>query len=178
VKSGAVNTLAVMACAAVMPFSLAAWQWGFVKRTIRSRHPELRQLSAADLSKWLADKKRRQPLLLDVRSDAEYRVSHIAHAVRIEPGAEMAGAGLPPAKDTPLVTYCSVGYRSADLAEKLRKAGYTNVFNLEGSIFEWVNSGHPVERDGRPVAIVHPYSVFWGRCLNKEHRAEVVPVSR
>jgi len=32
--------------------------------------------------------------------------------------------------------YCSLGIRSEVIAKKLKKAGYTNVFNLYGGIFE------------------------------------------
>jgi rhodanese-related sulfurtransferase len=43
--------------------------------------------------------------------------------------------GLPgAAKDVPVVTYCAVGYRSAEFTTRLRAAGFTHLQNLEGSI--------------------------------------------
>ena len=48
--------------------------------------------------------------------------------------------------------------------------GFTNVRNLEGSIFEWANQGHPVERAGAPVNEVHPYDESWGTLLREDLR--------
>ena len=75
------------------------------------------------------------------------------------------------ARDAPIVTYCSVGYRSSAVAERLEEQGYTRVWNLEGSIFEWANQGLPVVRDGEEVSQVHPYNRRWGRLLDKQLRA-------
>jgi rhodanese-related sulfurtransferase len=107
-------------------------------------------------------------VLLDTRERAEYDVSHI-------PGARWVGyddfkterlADLP--KDTPLVTYCSVGYRSERIGDKLREAGFTNVHNLHGSIFKWVNEGYPLENaQGEPTDRVHGYSAKWSRWLKR-----------
>jgi rhodanese-related sulfurtransferase len=83
--------------------------------------------------------------------------------------AESVSAGL--AKDTPIVTYCAVGYRSGDLAERLRAAGFSNVHNLEGSIFQWANEHRPLVREEQRASMVHPYSTFWGRLLNDDVRA-------
>jgi len=73
------------------------------------------------------------------------------------------------------VTYCSVGYRSAKMAQRLRNAGYTNVQNLEGSIFEWANEHRPLVRDGEPTKQVHPYSALRGHLLRDEVRAPLPP---
>lgn len=63
------------------------------------------------------------------------------------------------------VAYCSVGYRSAQLASLIQQAGHENVFNLEGSIFKWTREGRPVFRDGKPVNVVHPFNENWGALL-------------
>lgn len=41
--------------------------------------------------------------------------------------------------DSHIVVYCSVSYRSSILARRLQDMGFTNVYNLEGSIFKWAN---------------------------------------
>lgn len=61
--------------------------------------------------------------------------------------------------------YCSVGYRSAGVTQRLREAGFTNVSNLQGSIFRWANEGRPVYRDRRRVQAVHPFDARWGQLL-------------
>ena len=49
------------------------------------------------------------------------------------------------------MTYCAVGYRSAEMATQLRAAGFTNVRNLEGSIFQWANEHRPLVHGEQPV---------------------------
>jgi len=113
-------------------------------------------------------KKQPQAVLLDTRARREYEVSHL-------PGARWVGyddfdlervRDLP--KATPIVVYCSVGYRSERVGEKLLAAGYTNVRNLYGSLFEWVNQGNPVvDMQGKPTRKVHAYSRTWGIWLEQ-----------
>ncbi len=143
--------------------------WPAVRQAIRAEFPEVAQISTDELRNWLASGDP-PPVLLDVREEAEYRVSHLPGAVRIDPGdgdpVLPAGVG----KETPIVAYCSVGYRSSALVARLMEQGYTDVRNLEGSIFEWANKGLPVVRDGEEVRQVHPYDRKWGRLLDKELR--------
>ena len=71
-------------------------------------------------------------------------------------------------KDASIVIYCSVGVRSEKIGEKLIAAGYTNVKNLYGSIFEWVNEGNAVyNMNGKATNRVHAYSKTWGIWLKK-----------
>ena len=148
--------------------------WPAVKQRVRAEFPDVEQIRTAELDAWLASGVA-PPLLLDVREEAEYRVSHLRGAIRIDPvsGDSAAVPALPAdvGKDHPIVTYCSVGYRSSIVAGRLRAQGYTRVRNLEGSIFEWANQGLPVIRDGEEVRQVHPYSRKWQRLLDAELRA-------
>ncbi|MBO0930935.1 rhodanese-like domain-containing protein [Fibrella aquatilis] len=105
---------------------------------------------------------------LDARERKEFDVSHL-------PGARWIGyndfdlkrvADLP--KTTPIVVYCSVGFRSEKVGEKLQAAGYTNIHNLYGSIFEWVNQGNQVvDSTDKPTQYVHAYSRTWGIWLKR-----------
>jgi rhodanese-related sulfurtransferase len=144
-------------------------QWTLVRRRIAKEFPNVPQITTGDLAAWLADEQRAKPILLDVRKGEEFAVSHLAGARRVDP--EALATQLDLAKDTPIVTYCSVGYRSSALAERLRQAGYTQVQNLDGSIFQWANEDRPLVRDGKPATQVHPYSALWGGLLKRERRA-------
>ena len=107
-------------------------------------------------------------VLLDTRTKAEYDVSHL-------PNARWVGYDdfeLKRVEDVPrqanVVLYCSVGYRSERVGEKLLTAGYQNVHNLYGSLFEWVNQGNPVvDKRERPTLRVHAYSRLWGVWLQR-----------
>jgi rhodanese-related sulfurtransferase len=143
----------------------APLRWTVVKQTIRLRFPAVPQLTTTDLAAWLADSTRTPPLLLDTRSPEEYAVSHLhqAHRAASEQEAHVLLDSL--ATDQPLVLYCSVGYRSSALVKKLKKRGYTKIYNLEGSLFEWANAGHPMYQGETQVYSVHPYDKKWGQLL-------------
>jgi rhodanese-related sulfurtransferase len=108
-----------------------------------------------------------QPVLLDVREEKEFAVSHLRGAHRAEKDAMGQLQRLGVDKATPIVVYCSVGYRSSVLANKLLNAGFVNVRNLEGSIFAWANSGRPLVNANGPAGGVHPFNLVWGRYLDK-----------
>jgi rhodanese-related sulfurtransferase len=85
-------------------------------------------------------------IILDAREKKEFSTSHLK-------GAEFVGyenfnlkktIEKLPAKNAQIVVYCSLGIRSEDVAEQLKKAGYPNVLNLYGGIFEWKNSNNKV----------------------------------
>lgn len=113
-------------------------------------------------------KEQNEVVLLDTRAKREYEVSHLPEArwVGYEEFDLKKVENLP--KDTPIVVYCTVGVRSERVGEKLKAAGYKNVRNLYGSIFEWVNQDNPVvDNQGKPTQKVHAYSRTWGVWLNK-----------
>jgi 3-mercaptopyruvate sulfurtransferase SseA len=70
-----------------------------------------------------------------------------------------------------IVVYCSLGVRSEDIAEQLKKEGYTNVYNLFGGIFEWKNSNHKVyDNKEEPTENVHAFSKKWSKWLLKGNK--------
>ncbi|HHP7241912.1 MAG TPA: rhodanese-like domain-containing protein [Cyclobacteriaceae bacterium] len=102
-------------------------------------------------------------VLLDAREIEEYKVSKIKNArwVGYDHFDMRNVADL--AKNDSIAVYCSVGYRSEKIAEKLEDNGYTNVYNVFGGIFEWVNQNKPVvDSMGKPTNKVHTYSKTWG----------------
>ncbi len=133
--------------------------------------PTVEWITLEELAQWLKDPVKPQPMVLDARSEAEYALSHLKDAQRIDPSYPNLAAVAGVSKDTPLVVYCSVGYRSARVASRLGHSGFSRVYNLQGSIFQWVNSGHPVFKDGHPTQLVHPYDLIWGRLLKSRYRA-------
>ena len=98
-------------------------------------------------------------------------VSHLAGARNVDPGTPVRQLDLGASRDVPIVTYCSIGYRSSAYARKLRAAGYTNVQNLEGSIFRWAEEDRPLVCESGPTGHVHTYSRYWSHLVALEHRA-------
>ncbi|MCF6223088.1 MAG: rhodanese-like domain-containing protein [Flavobacteriaceae bacterium] len=108
--------------------------------------------------------------LLDTREVKEYEISHLKNAIRVGYDyfdIEKTVANLADKKSI-IVVYCSVGIRSEDIAEKLQKAGYKNVYNLYGGIFEWKNNGFKVyDKDNQETEKVHTFNKEWSKWLNK-----------
>ena len=109
-------------------------------------------------------------VLLDTRTWQEYSVSHLkgAHWVGHRAFDLDSVTSLVPDRKTPIVVYCSIGVRSEDIGEKLKKAGFAQVKNLYGGIFEWINRDNPVfDLKGRKTERVHAFSKYWGKLLEK-----------
>ena len=109
-------------------------------------------------------------LILDARERKEYEVSHISSAKYVGHDSFSTEVISNTITDhsMPIVVYCSLGIRSEDIGEKLKKAGYTNVKNLYGGIFEWKNNDYPViDSEGNETDKVHAYSRLWSRWLKK-----------
>ncbi|MBD2039735.1 rhodanese-like domain-containing protein [Microcoleus sp. FACHB-672] len=145
----------------------------FLKRFITIKFPDIQWISTKKLAHWLEDPAQLKPLLLDARTEAEYAVSHLKAAQRIDPRVPELAALKEIAFDQPIIVYCSVGYRSAGVAQKLQKAGFNRVYNLEGSIFKWANENRPIFKEGLPAQLVHPYDAFWGKLVECRCRAAI-----
>ncbi|MEM6460653.1 MAG: rhodanese-like domain-containing protein [Pseudomonadota bacterium] len=150
-----------------------ASNWKDTKEWVRTDFPEAPQLSVTELAKTLEGSSK-TPLIVDVREPEEYAVSHIPGAVNAQ-GAELERLVSEAGPDRPIVLYCSVGYRSSRETEKLLEKGYRNISNLEGSIFEWANTGHPLVQGGPSSQLatdaVHPFDEEWGVLLDAERRS-------
>ena len=123
------------------------------------------QLNAAELQQLLQSEDKY--LLLDTRSLEEYKVSHLSGArfIAYDNFHVTQLKDLP--KDMSIILYCSVGYRSERVGEELQQAGYKNVHNLYGGIFEWINKGYPVNNKTGKTNQIHAYSSTWGLWLQK-----------
>lgn len=108
-------------------------------------------------------------ILLDAREIYEYNISHIKNAVHV--GYDFFDikktTQLFKDKSIPIVVYCSLGIRSEDVAEQLKKAGYTNVKNLYGGIFEWKNKNKSVYNyQEKQTDTIHTFSKKWSKWLS------------
>lgn len=160
----------LLIAAAVVVFAGRPIAFYAVDRMTTRKFPDLQWITGQSLASWRADSSRQQPILLDARTETEYSVSHLADAARIDPYRPLLRPLKGQPQDAPIVVYASVGYRSARVAEWLKRQGYTNVQNLEGGIFRWANDGRPVFRQGGATSEVHPYQPRWGLMLESGHR--------
>ena len=107
-------------------------------------------------------------IVLDARELAEYKVSHLKDAVHVGFNTfniDTISKKLTD-KNQAIVVYCSLGIRSEDIASQLKNAGYTNVQNLYGGIFEWKNKNFEVYNSEEHVTdSVHAFSKAWSKWL-------------
>lgn len=86
-------------------------------------------------------------VLVDVREDHEYAAGHVKGAVHMGKGViERDIETRYPDKDTTLVLYCGGGFRSALVADNLRKMGYRNPVSLDGGWRALQTSGLELEK--------------------------------
>jgi rhodanese-related sulfurtransferase len=144
--------------------------WDAVFAWIQRDWPEVPQMSTHELAQRMVAGNGATPLLIDVRTREEYEVSHLPGAIWAETPDQMATALRTASDQQTVVLYCSVGVRSSKAASKLVRSGRANVFNLQGSIFQWANEGRPLVANDRAVNVVHPYNEHWGVLLNPQLR--------
>ncbi len=146
-------------------FTLAACEqdgliWADLNAEIQEKFPDVERISVSELKA----KNLKDVILVDVRKQEEFAVSHIPSAVNLEDPFDIAD--LASQSDKSIVVYCSVGYRSAAVVQELNNLGITNATNLEGSLFEWANEGLPLVNEAGNTREVHPYDEYWGQLLD------------
>lgn len=150
-----------------------------VKALVRTKFPAARQLSTQELSQWLESDKKEKLIILDIREKAEYEISHLPGAVWVHPDTDFEDVLDQIKSAETVVAYCSVGYRSSQFITRIQKAGKKagknlNLWNLEGSIFQWANEDRPIENSkGEAVELVHPYNKTAGKMLEPSRRMKV-----
>ena len=104
-------------------------------------------------------------LYLDAREKKEFNVSHIKSARWIGYNDFDISRLKNIPKNSKIIVYCSVGYRSEKIAKKLEKKGFTNVSNLYGGIFEWKHQNQPVFNNQKETDSIHTYDKQWSKWL-------------
>lgn len=137
---------------------------------IRDEFPTVEHISIAEFEQRLHTTTPAETLIIDVRKTEEFAVSHLKHAVNLENSEAILELAQQQQAEQ-IIIYCSVGYRSAKMARTLEQQGWDDVVNLEGSIFEWANSGRPVFLADEEVEVVHPFDQFWGQLLNQQYHS-------
>jgi rhodanese-related sulfurtransferase len=113
--------------------------------------PDVRDISSETL---LGDA---NAVFIDVRPPEERAVSMIKGAISAKDFLDDPGAY--PNKE--LVAYCTIGYRSGEFAEAMRKRGLA-IKNLQAGILGWLHAGGEIDGpDGKPVRKVHVYGEKW-----------------
>jgi rhodanese-related sulfurtransferase len=88
--------------------------------------------------------------IIDVRSGAEWRRSHIPGAMSVpvnELKARLASLQLD--AQEPIITICLSAHRSIPAVRLLKAQGFENTVQLKGGMLAWWNKGYPTEQASR-----------------------------
>lgn len=144
-------------------FGLFGVSWESVDEKIEREFPAVETVTTDLLLTRYGAMDESLPLVIDVREEGEFRVSHLGDALNLVSAGAISEMiterGL--SKDTEIIVYCSVGYRSAAVAADLQSLGFTQVLNLEHSLFEWANKGYPMINANGGTDKVHPFNKAW-----------------
>lgn len=141
----------------------------FEKTVHRYLKESVELVSVTELQEELSDEKK-EIIVLDAREYEEYEISHIPGALYV--GYDNLNETLLDSldKNYNIVLYCSIGYRSEKIGEKMEEMGFQNVRNLFGSIFEWTNRGYEIENiNGIKTNALHTYNKSWGKWVEASH---------
>ncbi|XP_069767726.1 uncharacterized protein [Narcine bancroftii] len=147
-----------------------------VSEWIRHRFPAVENLGSDAVDQLLREERERLRLL-DVRSPAEYEVSHLEGAIRVDPETSdmeqlVNELGLAGTTDIAVVCYCSVGFHASKLAQKLGEflagdlrrgvPGTVKVYNLDGGFRRWSKENRSkVDSRNRPTSRDHAFTRLW-----------------
>ena len=106
------------------------------KQQDKATSAEYHKISAVEAKKMLDENS--NIILLDVRSEAEYKEKHIPKATLLPlPELESKAATVLPDKDAVILVYCRSGVRSRNASNQLVSMEYTKVYDIEGGINGW-----------------------------------------
>ena len=116
-------------------------------------YPDVATISAAALRDALPEG---DLVLVDVRTDAERRVSTLPGAIT----SEEFEARLQELAGRTVVAYCTIGRRSSEYVRRMARRG-VDMLNLEGSVLAWTHAGGQLVNDGTPTRRLHVYGRRW-----------------
>lgn len=134
------RVLHISAAVSVLFFSTAAFACGVGEKVDGYENTPTSHAHAH----WQQGEKTLVPFVfIDVRTPEEHAEGHVKGA-KLIPLQELASRMSEVPKDKQVYVYCRSGRRSAEAANMLVKAGYTNIENVMGGFEAWKAAGFPV----------------------------------
>ena len=112
---------------------------------IEEDKPFLLDIGAAEAGELVESQS--PPVVLDVRTPAEFAEGHIAGAINIDFKGESFGEELAKLdRDKTYLMHCRSGNRSGQAKPKFLQLGFQAVYHLDGGMKAWRAAGLPVEK--------------------------------
>jgi len=84
-------------------------------------------------------------ITLDVRTSGEFMSGHLENAINVDVEAMNFDSEIAKLdKSATYAVYCRSGRRSQVAVDRMKDAGFTNLFNLNAGVEDWVSAGLPL----------------------------------
>ncbi len=111
-------------------------------QVIEYKQPHYREIEAGEAAKFLQNL---NPLVLDVRTHAEFNSGHLKNAILIPVQELQKRVGeLSEYKHSDILIYCATGNRSTVASKILVDKGFKRIVNMRYGISQWAKSGYPI----------------------------------
>ena len=112
---------------------------------IQQRLSKVKAVSPAEATRLLNHE---NAIMIDMRSDKDYRDGHIVNAVQMSDGKGDIPATLNKHRERPVIVYCQRGQQSTAVCNRLSKQGFESVDNLQGGVLAWQKAELPLTKAG------------------------------
>jgi rhodanese-related sulfurtransferase len=134
-KSGMIRTLSGLVL--VLAVLVSACSSGSDTATIELVSPEQAAQVIEDAPSGL--------VVLDIRTPEEFNEARLSGAINVDYYETNFADQLDTLdKNDPYVMYCRSGNRSSDAVKTMKDLGFTEVYEIDGGIVNWYESGYPV----------------------------------
>ncbi len=114
------------------------------KSVAAEKRAAVKRVDVEEFDKLRADKKN---VVLDVRTQKEFKEGHIPGAVNIDVrAADFAEKMAALDKNKTYLVHCAAGGRSANACKKMEGAGFKELYDLAPGFKGWEKAGKPVEK--------------------------------
>lgn len=96
-------------------------------------------------------KERKDVIVLDVRTPAEFEMGHIAGAKNVNFLDDDFAKMIAEFHGKPVVIHCAAGNRSARAVQSLKEKDFVTIYHLTGGYKAWVDAGKPVTGEAKLV---------------------------
>jgi rhodanese-related sulfurtransferase len=117
-------------------------QLGFVAILLGCANADVESIDSISPKEASVMTSEQKAVIIDVREDSEWNEQHIPGAIHI-PLAQLNDRllELEQYKQSPVITQCKAGGRSAKAFDVLKLAGFSKVYNMDGGIMAWEKAG-------------------------------------
>jgi rhodanese-related sulfurtransferase len=119
-----------------------------------AQFPQVESITVEQLQQF--QRQHKKIILVDVRSSKEREVSIIPGSISVNQFEQ----NFAKYRDSTIVAYCTIGYRSGKYAQKLQQQGL-KIFNLEGSLLAWSYIDGKLINETGETKKIHIFGHHW-----------------